>query len=79
MDSDHQASDPAPTAGFQRHLFWLVGLTIVAGATVFIALPFLTGRQSFYHDTLAHVTLELLSKVGDGGFRRRVRLACLRP
>ncbi len=38
------------------------------------------------HHELPHFSLalhgaagELLSKVGDGGFRRRVRLACLRP
>ena len=29
--------------------------------------------------TLVAVVLELLSKVGDAGFRRRVRLAFLRP
>ena len=28
---------------------------------------------------IERVTLELLSKVGDAGFRRRVRLAFLRP
>ena len=37
------------------------------------------GWEAYWHGSVEEIADELLSRVGDAGFRRRVRLAFLRP
>jgi hypothetical protein len=55
-----ESRDPStarPTTTHQDVAFRVTVLAAVAGITAVLALPFLTGRQNFLHDSWAHATL----------------------